>query len=195
MYSIKLGGICVKWFENDLMGVNPSKFQGFLIDRNNGFAPTMFNLTDVDIPISDTVKILGVHIDSNLTFDTHITNICKKAARHLKAIRRVSKYLDEPCRKSLYHAFILSHFNYCCIVWHHCDSASAIKVEKIQKRALRVIMNDYESSYQDLLIKSGQPLMFVSRLRSIACEVYKSIHKLNPSFLHDQFVDKNVTVD
>ena len=173
------------------MGVNPSKFQGFLIDRNNGFAPTMFNLTDVDIPISDTVKILGVHIDSNLTFDTHITTICKKAARHLKAIRRVSKYLDEPCRKSLYHAFILSHFNYCCIVWHHCDSASAIKVEKIQKRALRVIMNDYESSYQDLLIKSGQPLMFVSRLRSIACEVYKSIHKLNPSFLHDLFTYKH----
>ena len=53
-------GICVNWFENNLMGVNPSKFQGFLIDRNNGFAPTMFNLTDVDIPISDTVKILGV---------------------------------------------------------------------------------------------------------------------------------------
>ena len=138
--------------------------------------------------ITNTVKLLGIPFDSKLNFDVHITNLCKKAGKHLNAIRRISKYLDEQCRKTLYHAFILSHFNYCCIVWHHCDASSAIKVEKIQKRALRVILNDYTSSYEELLVKSGQPLLFISRLRAIVLETYKSVNRLNPSFLHDLFL-------
>ena len=179
--------ICVKWFDDNLMGANPAKFQGFLINRSNSVSPTIFNITNIDIPISDTVKILGIHLDSKLNFNEHITHACKKATKHLNAIRRISKFLDEECRKPLYHAFILSHFNYCSVVWHHCDASSAIRVEKIQKRALRVILNDYSSTYKELLEKSGQPLMFVSRLRAIVTETFKSIDNKNPSFLHDLF--------
>ena len=33
------------------------------------------------------------------------------------------------------------------MVWHNYDTENIIKIEKIQKRALRVILNDYQSSY------------------------------------------------
>ena len=37
------------------------------------------------------------------------------------------------------------------------NAKSVHKIEAIQKRALRFMVNDYESSYEDLLKKSGNP--------------------------------------
>ena len=132
-------------------------------------------------------KVLGIHIDNKLKFDKDISELCKRASRHLNAISRVSKFLDEKCRISLYHSFILSHFHYCNIVWHNCDTENTIKIEKIQKRALRVILNDYQSSYDELLDKIDQPLMYISRLRNIVLETFKSVNKINTSFMQDLF--------
>jgi len=38
---------------------------------------------------------LGVTIDYQLKFNTHITNICKKASRQLNVRKRVGKYLNQ----------------------------------------------------------------------------------------------------
>ena len=57
-----------------------------------------------------------------------------------------------------------------------------VKVQKIQMRALRVILNDYESIFDDLIEKTGQSLMFAYRLRSIVLVTFKSVTKLNPHF-------------
>ena len=54
----------------------------------------------------------------------------------------------------------LSHFHNCNIIWHNCDTENTIKIEKIQKRALRVILNVYQSSYDELLDKIDQPLIY-----------------------------------
>ena len=86
---------------------------------------------------------------------------------------------------SLYNSFVMSHFNYCNVVWHFCGMENTIKLEKLQKRALRVIFNDYKADYETLLQRSKCPLLYVSRLRCIAVETFKNVHKLNPEFLHD----------
>ena len=89
--------------------------------------------------------MLGIFIDTNLKFAMQITEICIKATRQLRAISRIAKYLNEKCKISLYNAFIMSNFNYCNTVWHFCTASDTIKIEKIQKRALRIIFNDYVS--------------------------------------------------
>ena len=48
---------------------------------------------------------------------------------------------------------------------------SVHKIEAIQKRALRFMLNDYESSYEDLLKKSGNPSMNLKRTRSLSIEI------------------------
>ena len=54
-------------------------------------------------------------------------------------------------RMSIYIAFIASNFNYCNTVWHFCSNRGLYKLEKIHKQALRVVLNDYFSSYCHLL--------------------------------------------
>ena len=67
------------------------------------------------------------------------------------------------------------------------NTENTIKIEKIQKRALRVIPHDYQSRYDELLDKIDQPLMYMSRLRNIVLETFKSVHKNQPSF-HARFI-------
>jgi hypothetical protein len=58
-------------------------------------------------------------------------------------------------------------------------------MEKIQERALRFIYDDYNSSYENLLEKSKLPSLEIRRLKTIAVETLKIIHKNSPSYLHD----------
>ena len=59
-------------------------------------------------------------------------------------------------------------------------------MEKIQERVLRFIYNDYVLNYEELLEKSKMPASLkVRRLRSIAIETFKIIHKESPIYLHD----------
>ena len=58
-------------------------------------------------------------------------------------------------------------------------------MEKIQERALRFIYDDYNSSYQNLLEKSKLPSLKIRRLKTIAIETFKIIHKNSQSYLHD----------
>ena len=57
-------------------------------------------------------------------------------------------------------------------------------MEKIHERALRFIYDDYNSSYENLLEKSKLPSLKIRRLKTIAVETFKIIHKNSPSYLH-----------
>jgi hypothetical protein len=46
------------------------------------------------IKTEDEVKLLGVTIDYELKFNSHITNICRKASRQLNVLKRMGKYLN-----------------------------------------------------------------------------------------------------
>jgi hypothetical protein len=58
-------------------------------------------------------------------------------------------------------------------------------MEKIQERALRFIHEDYDSSDEDLLQKSKLPSLKIRRIRTIAIETVKIIHRKSPQYLHD----------
>ena len=57
----------------------------------------------------------------------------------------------------------------------------------MQRRALRIVFNDYTSSYKDLLKRANTSSLYVSRLKAICIETFKCVNKINPSFLHDYF--------
>ena len=75
--------------------------------------------------------------------------------------------------------------------WQFTGETNLKKIEKIQERALRFIYNDYSSSYHELLTMSGLPSLKVRRMRTLALEVYKIIHKEGPTYLHDLVIVKD----
>ena len=69
------------------------------------------------IKCSKVKKLLGIHTDCKLKFDTHVDTICKKAHRKLTALSRITNYMKLPKRRILMNAFLKAQFNYCPIIW------------------------------------------------------------------------------
>ena len=58
-------------------------------------------------------------------------------------------------------------------------------MEKLQYRALRLVFNDFDSSYETLLERVNMPTLHISRIRLIAVETFKILHKMSPVYLQD----------
>ena len=59
--------------------------------------------------------------------------------------------------------------------------------KNLQKIALHFLLNDYDSTYEDLLEKSGYPNMNLRRQRTLYIGIYKTLNKLNPGYMSDIF--------
>ena len=102
-----------------------------------------------------------------------------------------SLFLNQDQRNITANRFIYNNFNYCPLIWHFCSQRLMNKIENIQKRTLRFVLNDYTSNYETLLNKSSKCTMEVRRLRVLALEVFRSVNKLNPVYMQSLF-EKNV---
>ena len=56
-------------------------------------------------------------------------------------------------------------------------------MENLQEKALRYLLDDYESTYEQLINKAGRSSMSINRLRTLFLEVYKTLNLLNPGFM------------
>ena len=57
-------------------------------------------------------KLVGVHIDYKLKFDTHIEVLCKNVGKKLHALARVIKFMSANQAQILMRSFIMSQFSY-----------------------------------------------------------------------------------
>ena len=104
-----------------------------------------------EIAFVSEINALGVCIDDQLSFNAHVDRICTKAGRQVSALQRLTGVLDCESRLAIYKSFIMSNFDYCPIVWFFTSRASITKMEKIQERALRFVLKDSRSSYEEML--------------------------------------------
>ena len=134
--------------------------------------------------------MLGVTIDRCLTFSNHVSNRCQKAAKQLHALARISRYLDEKSRIIIYNSFVKSNFDFCPLVLNFCGKVNSGKIEKVQERALRIIYQDHDATYSDLLQAANAPSLTVRRIRMLLYETFKSVCNVNSECLNDMFVKK-----
>ena len=132
-------------------------------------------------------KLIYIAIDDQLNFESHISEICRKAAGQLNALKRLGFYIPLESRKILANSFILSNFNYCPLVWYFSTAKQVQKIEKIQERVLRFVHNDYETDYPSLLKNNKSVTMEVKRMRYLSIEIYKTLHYLNPQYMKQLF--------
>ena len=105
-----------KCFNDNLMKINVGKCH-LLVSANNTFKIKIGNF---DITNSKSEKLLGVKFDHKLSFDDHISKLCKTASRKIHALSRVASYMNISKRHILMNAFFKSQFSYC----PHCMDVS-----------------------------------------------------------------------
>ena len=106
----------------------------------------------------------------------------RNGAGQLNYLNTKEKFLNPEAKKVLIESFIMSNFNHCPLVWMFCNSKLKRIQENIQKRALRFLLNDYESNYGQLLEKSNKSTIEIRKLQTLATEIFKTIN-LNAPYM------------
>jgi len=111
--------------------------------------------------------------------DNHVLDICKKAGKKLNVITRMITYLSFEKKRALIKAFFESQFKYCPLTWMFCSREQNNKINKLHERALRLIYNDVDLSFEELLKKDGSFTIHDQNIQSLIIEMYKVVNDLS----------------
>ena len=100
---------------------------------------------DLELQIANCENILGVHFDDNLTWTNHFQQISKKISTYICLLSQIKSYLPLQHRMLFYNAYIRPHFEYCCVIWGNSFNFNTYKIEKLQRRACKLMIGKYSS--------------------------------------------------
>jgi hypothetical protein len=131
-------------------------------------------------------KLLGIYLDEHLTLDAHVNHICSKLTRYLYCIKQAKHIIPRSGLKSLYFALIHSHLTYCTSILSGITAVNRTRIEKVQKKAIRIMTNStYNAHTMPLFIEQSilpfSKLILQSQLSFMHSIEYKYAP---PSFSH-----------
>uniref|UniRef100_A0A8C1NEN7 Reverse transcriptase domain-containing protein n=2 Tax=Cyprinus carpio TaxID=7962 RepID=A0A8C1NEN7_CYPCA len=181
---------CVKnvkdWMTNNFLLLNSDKTEILLIGPEN----ITQNLVDYNLQLdgctvtSSTVKNLGVILDSNLSFENHISHVTKTAFFHLRNIAKLRNMLPVPDAEKLVHAFMTSRLDYCNALLGGCPASSINKLQVVQNAAARVLTRSRKYDHITPILQSLHWLPIKFRISyKILLLTYKALNGLAPAYL------------
>jgi ribonuclease P/MRP protein subunit RPP40 len=124
-------------------------------------------------------KDLGVTMDRPLKFSTHVDTIVKKANRTLGCISHTFKYLNKDSFLLLYKSLIRPILEYASCVWSPQLKRDRDALEKVQRRATRLVPEFKGLSYPERLEALKLPTLKFRRLRADLIQTFKLVHNID----------------
>ena len=118
-----------RWIHKWDMEFNHSKCQVIHIIRSKNPIPTKYTLHNYILESVSPAKYIGVNIFSDLSWDTHINRISKKANNTLGFLRRNIKIYSESLKSSAYKVLVRPQLEYCSTVWYSFTDSNISKLE------------------------------------------------------------------
>ena len=104
---------------------------------------------------------LGVTIDQDLTWNQHTTNISNKANSIRGFLQQKISSCPITVKETCYKTMVSPTLEYASPVWSPSNELNILKLEMVQRRAVRFIMNDFSrySSVTSMIEKLGLPML------------------------------------
>ena len=116
---------------------------------------TLKYISSFDSENTHSQKLLRATIDYKLNFHDHISTQCKKASTNISGMTRIFPFMLLNQRKLIMKDNLMSKFGYCQLVWMNHNRASNNRINSLHERALRLVCNDFKSSFDQLLEKDN----------------------------------------
>ena len=92
----------------------------------------------------DEVSFLGVILDTNLTWKSHISHVSRKMSKSIGIIKKAGFCLPTRSLISLYYTLVYPYMQYCILVWGSTYPSNLNRIALLQKRMIRIV---YKTSY------------------------------------------------
>ena len=163
----------VHWSANWQLPFNVDKCKCMRIGKGKNAQPYYMDKQQLDIVKEE--KDLGVIIDNRLKFHRHASAAIKKANKVLGLIKHSFTALDETTLPLLYTSMVRPHLEYGNVIWGPHFKEDMKAVEKVQKRATRMIPRIKDLTYTKRLEALNLPSLSYRRKRGDMIMCYKII--------------------
>ncbi len=131
-----------QWMLGNKLKMNDAKTEFIIIGSRQQLEKIEFDSIRVGtcvVKSVESVRDLGAYLDRTMSMETHINEKCKAAFRQLYSVRRIRKFLTCEATKTLIHAFLFSHMDYCNGLLYDLPDYQIAKLQRIQNMAARLV--------------------------------------------------------
>lgn len=137
------------------------------------------------------MKYLGVIVDPQLTFSTHVDFLCKKLGKKIGFFRRISNDLSPWSKMIVYNTIISPHFSYCNSLLLSCPQECINRLQVLQNKCMRILLNcNIYTSVNSMLERLNWLSVGDSIKRNNIVLIFKIIHRLVPNYLAEFLVKR-----
>ncbi|KAG1925807.1 hypothetical protein F2P79_025291 [Pimephales promelas] len=175
------------WMSENFLQLNGSKTEA--IQTGTAHQLRSSPITSVSFfghitPLSSSVINLGVKFDPHLSFDSHVTTICKTAFFHLRNISKLRPSLSLSAAEKLVHAFVSSRLDYCNALLIGIPGRSLQKLQYVQNSAARVLMGVRKHEHITPILRSLHWLPIQSHIEyKVLLQTHHCLHGVAPTYL------------
>ena len=155
------------WCRTWSLPLNIAKTALLQIHRKSNPLSFNYNINSVPVHSVSNYKYLGLTFTNDLNWNLHISNICNSALTKLFYLRRQLKHSTKNIRLLCYKTYILPILQYGCEIWDPYTELNIMKIEAIQNKATRFIMNNWSRNSSISLMKQELGLFPLSENRKI----------------------------
>ena len=148
------------WLKINKLSLNITKTKAMLFHTSKKQVkyPDLY-LDNTKIDFVQNFNYLGIIIDNHLTFKSHINMVTNKISRSIGVMKRLKNTIPQSALLLIYNSLILSHMNYGLITWGSYIGSNC-QLEKLQKRAIRLINNTKYNAHTSPLFRNDHILKF-----------------------------------
>ena len=150
------------------MKANPGKYDLLL----SGSDSSKIAIENKTISSSKCEKLLGIEIGNNLNFKEHIESLHRKASQKINALSRLASSMNFEQRRLIMNSFVICHFSYCPVVWMFHSQKQNACINRLHKRALRVVYRDFDSSFEELIRRDSSTTLHQRNLQNLMTEIF-----------------------
>ncbi len=178
-----------QWMKLNMLKLNDSKTEVILL----GSKQKLSKIGDLEIEIGsskikscDNVRNLGVVLDSNVTMEKQVNNICKTSFYYIRLLGQLRKFLSKDAATMVTHAFVTSRLDYCNSLLHGISKSLSDKLQRVLNTAARIVTRSKIRSHITSVLKSLHWLPVVQRYSfKIALLTFKILYGMAPSYLSE----------
>ncbi|MCG8035226.1 MAG: reverse transcriptase family protein, partial [Candidatus Thiodiazotropha taylori] len=169
-----------KWEQKWGMSFHPQKCSVLRVTRSRNPRTQDYVLKGVTLSTDSSTKYLGVDIQTDLGWRSHIDRVTKKANSMLGFIKRNLHSTSQETKTNAYISLVRSNLDYCSTVWNPHHKSLTSKLEMVQRRAARFVTSRYRntSSVTDMLAELNWETLEIRRQKMQLVMLYKIIHHL-----------------
>ena len=139
---------------------------------------SQYHLTNKDgniypIKTVDAVKDLGIIIDNKLSFDSHINEMTKKANGIVATFKRTFSQITPTVFSNIFKSLVRPHLEYGEEIWNPSKNTASDKIEKVQRRATKLVKGLRNLPYDQRLKVLKLPTLRTRRCRGDLITIYK----------------------